>query len=179
MVAIIPPDEIAAEVMRFKQAYEERPSIPHLTLVRPFLFNVNEKVIIQTLKKALADFELFDVEPGRQEKIGAFNNGDNFVVYYGVERTVPLVNVQRAINNCLTTIVDFMGKKYDFNPHITIRNEVIWGGSDLVKISEEAASIRKKLTIPSFKCSSIHLLKKDPASSDDWQLSYSFDLKSS
>jgi 2'-5' RNA ligase len=126
-IAILPPEEIAAEVTKWKEYMRDHfessralKSPAHITLFAPFwMAATDEKELEACVAKVAEKHRLFRLD------LNGFKAFPPRVIYIAPEYSYPLDELQGDVRSnvnafLLERIKDFEPDKHSFNPHMTI-----------------------------------------------------------
>lgn len=115
--------EIEIEIQSLREKLDPKNAskiLPHITLKRPFLTLVTIEAIEMALEKVVSSREKFEI---KLEGLGQFTN-PNKVIFVNIEKSQALVRLQKEISSSLENLVEELGIKYQFNPHLTIASNL-------------------------------------------------------
>lgn len=164
-IALIPPQQVCAEVTAFKEHIAARYNskkalrvIPHITLKSPFAISPNRDTEMRQWFKGLTlHLPPFIVH---LDGFGTFENPANPVLFVKPELSNALKALQHGVIAAFTEKFDTIPvhhHEHDFHPHITIAYRDILPDT----FTKARAEFIDKKYSASFTCASYYLLKHD------------------
>lgn len=123
IVILTLPEQIESEIQPFREKFDPKNAskiTSHITLMRPFLTSVTIEALEMALEKVASSREKFEI---KLDGLGQFTD-PNKVIFVNVEKNQALVSLQKEISTSLENLVEELGIKYQFNPHLTIASNL-------------------------------------------------------
>lgn len=144
-VAVTLPDQIGMEVERWRRRFRAPKTPPHLTLIAPFQWDLDEQKLIEVLRVTAQCHRPFDI---LCQGLGHFGRA---VIFIDVNPSQALLSLQSDLARNLQEI-GVKPEERPFHPHITLATRLRGNQYDLCRVQLMDYNPRY-----SFRCSTITL----------------------